>query len=102
MPRAHLFIFSHQFEKIEQFVLTEPEKSWEAFENMCQIAEEFYKALKLPYQVVGIGIWHRIWFSSSDANNAIVSGALNNAASKKYISAVKQDSHRTDCELDTT
>jgi seryl-tRNA synthetase len=57
----------HQFEKIEQFLLTDPEKSWEAFDDMIAISEEFYKTLGLPYQVV-----------------AIVSGALNNAASKKY------------------
>ncbi|OGM39152.1 seryl-tRNA synthetase [Aspergillus bombycis] len=57
----------HQFEKIEQFVLTKPEQSWEAFEEMMATSEEFYKSLGLPYQIV-----------------AIVSGALNNAASKKY------------------
>ncbi|KAL9102937.1 MAG: hypothetical protein Q9163_001963 [Psora crenata] len=57
----------HQFEKIEQFLFTEPEKSWEAFDDMIAISEAFYKSLGLPYQVV-----------------AIVSGALNNAAAKKY------------------
>ncbi|KAL4890389.1 hypothetical protein BDV59DRAFT_93091 [Aspergillus ambiguus] len=57
----------HQFEKIEQFVITNPEKSWEAFEEMMATSEEFYQSLGLPYQLV-----------------AIVSGALNNAASKKY------------------
>ncbi|KAI1377347.1 seryl-tRNA synthetase [Hypoxylon crocopeplum] len=57
----------HQFEKVEQFVLTDPEKSWEMFEEMFTTSEEFYKSLGLPYQVV-----------------AIVSGALNNAAAKKY------------------
>ncbi|KAH6658364.1 hypothetical protein BKA67DRAFT_557846 [Truncatella angustata] len=57
----------HQFEKIEQFLLTDPEKSWEAFDQMFANSEEFYRSLGLPYQVV-----------------AIVSGALNNAASKKY------------------
>ncbi|TAQ90391.1 hypothetical protein B7494_g1284 [Chlorociboria aeruginascens] len=57
----------HQFEKIEQFVLTDPEKSWEAFDNMIGISEEFYQSLGVPYQVI-----------------AIVSGALNNAAAKKY------------------
>ncbi|ODA83820.1 hypothetical protein RJ55_02336 [Drechmeria coniospora] len=56
----------HQFEKIEQFLLTDPEKSWEALDDMIAVSEEFYKSLGLPYQVV-----------------AIVSGALNNAASKK-------------------
>lgn len=56
----------HQFEKIEQFLLTDPEKSWEAFDDMINISEEFYKSLGIPYQIV-----------------AIASGALNNAASKK-------------------
>lgn len=57
----------HQFEKVEQFILTDPEKSWETFEDMISISEEFYKSLGVPYRVM-----------------AIVSGALNNAASKKY------------------
>lgn len=57
----------HQFEKIEQFVLTEPEKSWEEQESMIKMAEEFYQSLGIPYRVV-----------------AIVSGELNNAAAKKY------------------
>jgi hypothetical protein len=53
--------------QIEQFVLTKPEESWQAFEEMMATSEEFYKSLGLPFQIV-----------------AIVSGALNNAASKKY------------------
>lgn len=57
----------HQFEKIEQFIFCKPEDSWSHFEEMISTSEEFYKSLKLPYRVV-----------------AIVSGALNNAASKKY------------------
>lgn len=57
----------HAFEKIEQFVLTEPEKSWEEFDRMIENSEEFYKSLGLPYRVVGI-----------------VSGELNNAAAKKF------------------
>ncbi|CAL1709891.1 unnamed protein product [Somion occarium] len=57
----------HQFEKVEQFCLTEPEKSWEMFDTMIGNSEEFYKTLGLPYRVV-----------------AIVSGALNLAASQKY------------------
>merc|ERR1711988_1792970 len=44
----------HQFEKIEQFVLTEPEKSWEEHDNMIKMAEEFYQALGIPYRVVAI------------------------------------------------
>lgn len=56
----------HQFEKVEQFVITDPEKSWEMFDQMIAISEEFYQSLGLRYRVVGI-----------------VSGALNLAASQK-------------------
>ncbi|CAG8445911.1 5389_t:CDS:2 [Diversispora eburnea] len=57
----------HQFEKVEQFVITEPGKSWEQFDEMVNISEQFYQSLGLPYRIV-----------------SIVSGALNNAAAKKY------------------
>ncbi|XP_048740826.1 serine--tRNA ligase, cytoplasmic-like [Ostrea edulis] len=58
----------HQFEKVEQFVLTSPfeNKSWEMFDEMINNAEEFNKLLGIPYRIVNI-----------------VSGALNNAAAKK-------------------
>jgi len=57
----------HQFEKIEQFVLCAPDRSWEMHEEMIRVSEEFYQSLELPYRIV-----------------SIVSGELNNAASKKY------------------
>ncbi|KZZ90030.1 seryl-tRNA synthetase [Ascosphaera apis ARSEF 7405] len=57
----------HQFEKVEQFVLCKPEDSWKHFDEMIGFSEEFYKSLGLPYRIV-----------------SIVSGALNNAAAKKY------------------
>jgi seryl-tRNA synthetase len=57
----------HQFEKIEQFVFSKPEESYALFDEMIKTSEEFYQSLKLPYRIVGI-----------------VSGALNNAAAKKY------------------
>ncbi|CAO1618982.1 unnamed protein product [Sympodiomycopsis kandeliae] len=57
----------HQFEKVEQFCITDPSSSWEELERMLSNSEEFYQSLGLPYQVV-----------------AIVSGALNNAAAMKY------------------
>ena len=57
----------HQFEKVEQFCITTPEKSWEMHEEMIKIAEDFYKSLELPYKVINI-----------------VSGELNDAAAKKY------------------
>jgi len=56
----------HQFNKIEQFVYSSPESSWEAFDEMISTAEDFYQLLGIPYRVINI-----------------VSGALNNAASKK-------------------
>jgi seryl-tRNA synthetase len=57
----------HQFEKVEQFVLCHPEKSWEMMEEMIRVSEEFYQSFNFSYRVVNI-----------------VSGELNNAASKKY------------------
>lgn len=58
----------HQFEKVEQFVLTSPHdnKSWELFDEMITNSEDFYKDLGIGYRIVNI-----------------VSGALNNAAAKK-------------------
>ncbi|CAK4642139.1 hypothetical protein LEN26_003367 [Aphanomyces euteiches] len=57
----------HQFEKVEQFVLCEPEKSPEMLQEMLSTAEAFYQSLGLPYRVINI-----------------VSGELNNAAIKKF------------------
>ncbi|KAL0692383.1 hypothetical protein Bca4012_059563 [Brassica carinata] len=59
----------HQFEKIEQFCITSPNEndSWDMLDEMMKNSEDFYQALKLPYQIV-----------------SIVSGALNDAAAKKY------------------
>lgn len=58
----------HQFEKVEQFVLTSPHdnKSWEMMDEMIDNAENFCQSLGIPYRVVNI-----------------VSGALNHAAAKK-------------------
>lgn len=47
-------------------MLTDPEKSWEMFDEMIGASEAFYQSLGLPYQVV-----------------AIVSGALNNAVCRR-------------------
>ncbi|KAG1688033.1 hypothetical protein DVH05_004443 [Phytophthora capsici] len=57
----------HQFDKMEQFCITDPESSAAMHEEMLRHAEEFYQSLNLPYRVVNI-----------------VSGELNNAAVKKY------------------
>jgi len=42
----------HQFEKVEQFVFSRPEESWNEHERMIQIAEEFYQKLEIPYKVM--------------------------------------------------
>ncbi|KAI0566405.1 serine--tRNA ligase cytoplasmic [Gracilaria domingensis] len=68
--RDQLGIFRvHQFDKIEQFCVTSPDDnaSYEMLETMIHNAEEFYQTLGLTYQVI-----------------SIVSGAMNDAASKKY------------------
>ena len=57
----------HQFEKVEQFVITDPTKSWEMFDTMIANSEAFYQSLGLRYRVT-----------------AIVSGALNLAAAQKF------------------
>lgn len=58
----------HQFEKVEQFCLTSPHdgKSWEMMDEMIANAEDFSRAVGIPYRIVNI-----------------VSGELNNAAAKK-------------------
>jgi len=57
----------HQFEKVEQFTVTSPEKSWEMFDEMIGHSEAFFQTLGLTYRVVNIA-----------------SGTLNNAAALKY------------------
>ena len=42
----------HQFDKIEQFVFTRPEDSWEEHERMLAIAEEFYQKLEIPHRIM--------------------------------------------------
>jgi seryl-tRNA synthetase len=57
----------HQFEKIEQFCLTDPEKSKDMHDEMLATAEGFYQSLGLSYHVINV-----------------LSGEINNAAAKKY------------------
>ncbi|VDK67910.1 unnamed protein product [Litomosoides sigmodontis] len=58
----------HQFEKVEQFVICSPydDESWKMLNEMIENAEDFCKALGIPFRIV-----------------CIVSGELNNAAAKK-------------------
>ena len=59
----------HQFEKVEQFVIVEGdlETSNKMQEEMTACAEEFYQSLGFPYHVINL-----------------VSGDLNNAATRKF------------------
>lgn len=57
----------HRFEKVEQFIFSKPEDSWDFFEELIKNAEELYKELKIPYRIVNIA-----------------SGELNDNAAKKY------------------
>jgi seryl-tRNA synthetase len=42
----------HQFEKVEQFVFTRPEDSWNEHEKMLSIVEEFYQKIGIPYRIM--------------------------------------------------
>ena len=44
----------HQFEKVEQFVFSKPEQSWEEHERLIANAEELFQLLKIPYRVVNV------------------------------------------------
>jgi seryl-tRNA synthetase len=68
--RDQLGIFRvHQFEKLEQFCVTLPDDdvSYKMLEEMITNAEDFYQSLGISYRVINIA-----------------SGALNDAAAKKY------------------
>ena len=41
----------HQFNKVEQFCLTAPDRSWEMFHEMIGNAEAYYQLLGIPYRV---------------------------------------------------
>ena len=42
----------HQFDKVEQFVFSRPEDSWNEHEKMLVVAEEFYQKLEIPHKVM--------------------------------------------------
>ncbi|KAG2337506.1 serine-tRNA ligase [Suillus weaverae] len=60
----------HQFEKDEQFVITTPEESWNAFDTMLGNSEAFYQSLGLSYRVVAI---LEAWFPFRGACKELVS-----------------------------
>jgi len=57
----------HQFHKVEQFIYSTPEQSWDLHEELIANAEEVFQRLGLPYRVV-----------------LICTGDIGTVASKKY------------------
>jgi len=57
----------HQFEKVEQFVFSKPDNSWEEHEKLISNVEEIFQKLRLPYRIVNV-----------------CSGDLGTVAAKKY------------------
>ena len=45
---------SHQFNKVEQFIFSTPEQSWDEHELLLQNAEEIFQKLQIPYRVVNV------------------------------------------------
>jgi seryl-tRNA synthetase len=57
----------HQFDKVEMFVFSDPDASWDEHERLLALQEDFVRGLGLPYRVVNIA-----------------AGDLGAAAAKKY------------------
>ena len=57
----------HQFDKVEMFVFSTPETSWDEHERILAIEEEIFGNLEIPYRVVNIA-----------------AGDLGGSAAKKY------------------
>jgi seryl-tRNA synthetase len=57
----------HQFDKVEMFVFTTPEESWDEHERLLAIEESLVRALDIPYRVVNVA-----------------AGDLGDSAAKKY------------------
>ena len=46
------FIYIHQFDKVEMFSFTFPEKSEEEHEYLLSLEEKLFQSLKIPYRIV--------------------------------------------------
>jgi seryl-tRNA synthetase len=57
----------HQFEKVEMFIFSAPEESWNQHEVLLKNLEAFWQSLKLPYRIVNV-----------------CTGDLGSVAAKKY------------------
>lgn len=64
---AHGLFRVHQFNKLELYAFTLPEKSVETHEQLLAVEEEIWQALKIPYRVI-----------------SVASGDLGAPAAKKY------------------
>jgi seryl-tRNA synthetase len=45
---------THQFNKVEQFIFSTPEKSWKEFEVLIKNAETLFQRLEIPYRIMNI------------------------------------------------
>jgi seryl-tRNA synthetase len=45
---------THQFNKVEQFIFSKPEKSWDEHELLIKNAEMLFQKLEIPYRIVNI------------------------------------------------
>lgn len=57
----------HQFDKVEMFIYSHPDRSWEELELLRSLEEEIFTELEIPHRVI-----------------AVAAGDLGNAAAKKY------------------
>lgn len=44
----------HQFEKVEQFIYSKPEDSWNLHEELLHNLEEFWQSLRMPFRIVNV------------------------------------------------
>jgi seryl-tRNA synthetase len=74
----------HQFNKVEMFVFTTPDASWEEHERMVDLEERFLQALELPYRAVNIAAGDlgasaakkvdlEVWFPSQERYREVTS-----------------------------
>ena len=100
-------IRGHQFNKIEMFQFTEPEKSWESFAELLRNAEELVKGLGLHFQTVKLAAQDasatmaktvdlEVWLPSMDTYKEVssVSNALDYQARRANIKYQDQNKNK--------
>jgi seryl-tRNA synthetase len=76
----------HQFDKVEQLIISTPEKSWEMHEELIKNAIDFWKTLEIPFRQIALcaGDTGRVsaktydleaWFPAGGQYREIVSGS---------------------------